>query len=69
VFLYGEGDDLVFLHPGGNSPGTNCWLFGNPKTGRGAAIMTNGADGEVLALEIIAALQRGWLERSGRSPQ
>jgi CubicO group peptidase (beta-lactamase class C family) len=56
VFLYGEGDDLVFLHPGGNSPGMNCWLFGYPKKGRGGSIMTNGADGELLALEIISAL-------------
>jgi CubicO group peptidase (beta-lactamase class C family) len=60
VFLYGEGDNLVFLHPGGNSPGMNCWLFGYPKTGNGAAIMTNGADGEILALEIISALNREW---------
>jgi CubicO group peptidase (beta-lactamase class C family) len=60
VFLYGEGDNLVFLHPGGNSPGMNCWLFGYPKTGHGAAIMTNGADGEILALEIISALNREW---------
>ena len=58
VFLYGEGDNLVFLHPGGNSPGMNCWLFGYPETGRGGSIMTNGADGEVLALEIISALNR-----------
>lgn len=58
VFLYGEGDDLVFLHPGGNSPGMNCWLFGYPKKGRGGSIMTNGADGELLALEIISALNR-----------
>jgi len=58
VFLYGEGDNLLFLHPGGNSPGMNCWLLGCPRTGDGAAIMTNGADGEVLALEIISALNR-----------
>ena len=60
VFLYGEGDNLLFLHPGGNSPGMNCWLLGRPRTGDGAAIMTNGADGEVLALEIISALSREW---------
>lgn len=65
AFLYGEGDDLVFLHPGGNSPGMNCWLFGYPKTGRGAAIMTNGASGEILAMEIISAVVR---EFSSYSP-
>ncbi len=58
AFLYGEGDGLVFLHPGGNSPGMNCWLFGYPKTGRGAVIMTNGASGEILAMEIVSAVVR-----------
>ena len=58
TFLYGEGDNLVFLHPGGNLPGTNCWLLGYPKTGRGLALMTNGAQGEILALEIISAFNR-----------
>jgi CubicO group peptidase (beta-lactamase class C family) len=58
AFLYGEGDDLVFMHPGGNAPGMVCWLFGYPKTGRGAAVMMNGANGEILALEIISALNR-----------
>ncbi len=65
AFLYGEGDGLVFLHPGGNSPGMNCWLFGYPKTGRGAVIMTNGASGEILAMEIISAVVR---EFSSYSP-
>ena len=63
VFLYGEGDNLVFLHPGGNLPGTICWLFGYPKTGRGAVIMTNGAGGELLALEIISAVNREYSHR------
>jgi CubicO group peptidase (beta-lactamase class C family) len=63
AFLYGEGDDLVFLHPGGNSPGMNCWLFGHPKTGRGAAIMTNGAGGEILAMEIISSVNREYARK------
>jgi CubicO group peptidase (beta-lactamase class C family) len=67
VFLCGEGDDLVFLHPGGNAPGMVCWLFGYPKTGRGAAVMLNGANGEILALEIIAALNREYGPPSGTS--
>lgn len=58
VFLYGEGDNLLFLHPGSNLPGMTCWLSGNPNTGGGAAIMTNGAQGEILALEIISAVNR-----------
>lgn len=63
AFLYGEGDDLVFLHPGGNSPGMNCWLFGYPKKGRGAVIMTNGASGEILAMEIISAVNREYARK------
>jgi CubicO group peptidase (beta-lactamase class C family) len=58
VFLYGEEDNLVFAHPGSNSPGMNCWLFGYPKTGRGLVVMTNGAQGEILAMEIISAVNR-----------
>jgi CubicO group peptidase (beta-lactamase class C family) len=58
VILYGEGENFVFVHPGSNYPGMNCWLIGYPETGRGAVIMTNGAMGEVLAMEIIAAINR-----------
>jgi CubicO group peptidase (beta-lactamase class C family) len=58
VMLYGEGENLVFAHPGSNFPGMNCWLFGYPKTGRGLVVMTNGAQGEILALEIISAVNR-----------
>ncbi|UCE07375.1 MAG: hypothetical protein JSW07_04920 [bacterium] len=58
VMLYGEGENFVFAHPGSNYPGMNCWLLGYPETGRGTVIMTNGAMGEVLAMEIIAAINR-----------
>jgi CubicO group peptidase (beta-lactamase class C family) len=58
VLLSGEGDNLVFLHPGGNFPGMNCMLFGYPKTGRGAVVMTNGELGETLFLELVSAINR-----------
>jgi len=58
VMLYGEEENLVFTHPGSNYPGMNCWLIGYPETGRGAVIMTNGVKGEILAMEIIAAINR-----------
>jgi hypothetical protein len=62
VMLYSTGRNLVFAHPGSNLPGTNCWLIGNPNVGKGAVVMTNGAMGEVLAMEIISAIIReyGW---------
>ena len=56
VFLTGEGKDLLFMHPGSNLPGLNCWLIGWPERGTAAVVMTNGAKGEVLAMEIISAI-------------
>jgi CubicO group peptidase (beta-lactamase class C family) len=56
VFLTGEGRDLLFMHPGSNLPGLNCWLIGWPERGTAAVVMTNGAKGEVLAMEIISAI-------------
>jgi hypothetical protein len=40
----------------------DCWLFGNPSVGKGAVVMTNGAMGKVLAMEIISAIiwEYGW---------
>jgi CubicO group peptidase (beta-lactamase class C family) len=58
VMQAGEGDHFVFLHPGSNLPGSNCWLLGYPETGKGIVVMTNGAQGEILAMEIIAAVNR-----------
>jgi CubicO group peptidase (beta-lactamase class C family) len=59
--LHGEGDRLVFLLPGSNFPGMNCWLLGYLETGKGIAVMTNGAMGEVLAMEIISAFNREYV--------
>ena len=56
--LYGEGNGFAFILPGSNSPGMNCWLLGYPVTGRGVVVMTNGAMGEVLAMEVISAFNR-----------
>lgn len=58
VMLLGEGKDLLFAHPGSNLPGLNCWLMGWPERGTAVAVMTNGAKGEVLAMEIISAINR-----------
>ncbi len=58
VILFGKDENFAFAHPGSNFPGMNCWLLGYPKTGRGIVIMTNGANGEILAMEIISAFNR-----------
>ena len=55
VLLMGEGKNLLFAHPGSNLPGLNCWLIGWPERGNSIVIITNGAQGEVLAMEIISA--------------
>lgn len=56
VFVAGSGNGLSFSHPGQNFPGTTSWLLAYPELGQGAVIMTNGVKGELLTLEIIAAL-------------
>jgi len=56
VLLMGEGEDMLFLLPGSNLPGLNCWLAGWPERGTGAVVMTNGAMGEVLAMEILSSI-------------
>ena len=58
ALLYGKGPGFAFLHPGGNDPGATCWLVGYPHVGEGAAIMTNGARGHQLALEIQSAIMK-----------
>jgi len=56
VFLMGEGKDLVFTHPGENYPGFISWLMGWPERSTAAVIMTNGAQGFMLAMEIVSAI-------------
>lgn len=56
VLLRGTGQGLSFFHPGDNAPGASCWLVGLPERGKGAVIMTNGAKGNLLAMELLAAI-------------
>jgi CubicO group peptidase (beta-lactamase class C family) len=58
VMLMGEGKERLFAHPGSKLPGLNCWLIGWPERGTATIVMTNGANGEVLAMEIITAIIR-----------
>jgi hypothetical protein len=69
VLLYGADENLVFAHPGSNLPGTNCWLLGSPSVGKGAVVMTNGALGEVLAMEIISAIIREYAWPGGHTEE
>jgi CubicO group peptidase (beta-lactamase class C family) len=62
VFLLQDGENLYFSHPGHNEPGINCMFLANPATGQGAIVMTNGAKGLFLAMEILAGVvsEYGW---------
>ncbi len=60
VLLSGSGDGQVFLHPGDNRPGASSWLAGMPGSGHGLIVMTNGARGNLLAMEIHAAVVIGY---------
>jgi CubicO group peptidase (beta-lactamase class C family) len=64
VFIMGEARDLSFMHPGSNLPGLNCFLIGWPERGTAAIVMTNSAKGEVLAMEIISAINLEYNEAS-----
>jgi hypothetical protein len=56
AFLLGEGESFCFMHPGSNNPGTSCILVANPVAGKGAVIMTNGAQGLVFVLEMVNSI-------------
>jgi CubicO group peptidase (beta-lactamase class C family) len=56
AFLLGENDAFCFMHPGSNNPGTSCMLIANPAAGKGAVIMTNGAQGLLLAVQMVMSI-------------
>lgn len=58
VMLMYNGNNTLFTHPGSNFPGSNCWLIASSQTGKGAIVMTNGAGGEILEIEIITAISK-----------
>lgn len=58
VYLIPAGDGTAFCHPGFNDPGATSMLIGFPETGQGAVVMTNGARGLELTLEILASIAR-----------
>jgi hypothetical protein len=53
--LAGEGDARRFMH-GGSNEGFRCLLIVYPARGQGAAIMTNGDNGELLIDEVERSL-------------
>jgi CubicO group peptidase (beta-lactamase class C family) len=56
VFLDSSTEEVCFLHPGHNSPGTTFVVLACPALGKGAVIGVNGNVGDRLYLEILASL-------------
>ncbi|NHK31844.1 MAG: beta-lactamase family protein [Asgard group archaeon] len=58
MFLMKNEQNTFFLHPGGNAPGATSFMLGSPITGQGAVIFTNGAQGELLAVQLVYTLAK-----------
>lgn len=58
MFLMKNDQNTFFLHPGSNAPGATSFMLGSPITGQGAVILTNGAQGELLAVQLVYTLAK-----------
>lgn len=56
LMVKGNPDNICFLMAGQNFPGATCIVVGFPGTGQGAVVMTNGENGEIVQIELIARL-------------
>ena len=61
LWVDGAADSLWFYH-GGSNEGYQAWMMGSGTGGRGLVVMTNGAGGFGLAIEIVRSIGReyGW---------
>jgi CubicO group peptidase (beta-lactamase class C family) len=66
VLLSPAGEPLWFGHPGDNYPGASSWVVGYPGLGTGIVIMTNGAKGNLLAMEVLPAFVKEYAAGNGR---
>lgn len=58
VFIQSGYNVFSFGHPGDNYPGSTCWLMGVPSLGKAIVVMTNGANGLPIAMEIFNAVKK-----------
>ena len=56
MFLLETEAGLAFCHPGYNEPGATSLFLGIPETGQALVVMTNGARGLELSLEILSSV-------------
>jgi CubicO group peptidase (beta-lactamase class C family) len=59
-YLWGAGGQSVFVHGGDNPEGFQSIVLGLPERGWGVAIMTNGANGNRLYMEILYAVAQAY---------
>lgn len=63
VLLSAAGEPLWFGHPGENLPGASSWVMGYPELATGFVLMTNGAKGNLLAMELLPAFTETYVRR------
>jgi hypothetical protein len=56
AFIWGDGENMSFGHPGDNYPGASFWLMGYPALGKGVGIMPNSSNHSCLRLSTGLAL-------------
>jgi len=61
VILSPPGGPFWFGHPGDNYPGASCWVVGYPDLGAGLVVMTNGAKGNLLVMELLPAFEAAYV--------
>jgi CubicO group peptidase (beta-lactamase class C family) len=66
VLLSAQGEPFWFGHPGDNYPGASSWVVGYPDLDTGIVIMTNGAKGNLLAMEIMPAFTKEYVRPENR---
>ena len=58
LFLIEKEEDIFFVHPGTNVPGAVCMMIGSPTTGKGAVLMSNGIQAELLHIQLLFSIAK-----------
>jgi CubicO group peptidase (beta-lactamase class C family) len=66
VMLSAAGEPFSFGHPGDNYPGASSWVMAYPDSDTGIVVMTNGAMGNLLAMEIMPAFVEEYVRPAKR---
>ncbi len=58
VFLIEKEEEAFFVHPGTNAPGAVCMMTGSPTSGKGAVLMSNGIQAELLHMQLLFSIAK-----------